>query len=49
MDKNQIMNTNDDDKAKSDSWEEKWNNESDQLTNLQFDGVSDMLGSDDKR
>ena len=43
------MNTNDDDKAKSDTSEENYSNESEQLTNLQFDGVSDMLGSDDKR
>ena len=45
------MNTNDDDKTKSDTLEEKHSNESEQLTNLQFDGVSDMsgIGSDDKR
>ena len=41
---NQIMDKNDDDKAKSDMLEEKYYNESEQLTNLQFDGVSDMLG-----
>ena len=39
-----MMNTNDDDKAKSDTLEEKYSNESEQLTNPQFDGVSDMLG-----
>ena len=45
------MNTNDDDKANSDTFEEKYSNgnESEQLKNLQFDGVSDMLGSDEKR
>ena len=49
--KNQIMNTNDDDKANSDTFEEKYSNgnESEQLKNLQFNGVSDMLGSDEKR
>ena len=38
------MDKNDVEEAKSDMLEEKYYNESEQLTNLQFDGVSDMLG-----